>query len=184
MTCGRSSSGGRPPPAASRPTSWCSTAPASRPKGGAGVSPSRLGHGTTVEVVTDRRGVPLGAATGGAAVHEVNLAPAAPADLPPDLPVPRGVPVRADRAYDSDPLREQLDPDGFRRLARHRRNRTRPPVDDGRRLRRLQRRWVVERSFAWLEGFRRVGTRYERRCGLFDGFVSLACALVALNKLL
>jgi transposase len=114
----------------------------------------------------------------------VNVAGPALADIPPDLPVPWLVPVLADRAYDSDPLREQLDLDGFRLLARHRRNRTKPPVNDGRRLRRLKRRWVVERSFAWLKGFRRVGTRYERRCDLFDGFVSLACALVALNKLL
>ena len=55
-------------------------------------------------------------------------APAALADIPATVAVPWGVPVLADRAYDSDPLREQLDRDGFRLLARHRQNRTRPPV--------------------------------------------------------
>jgi transposase len=113
----------------------------------------------------------------------VNLAPAALADIPLTVDVPWGVPVLADRAYDSDPLREQLDLDGFRLLARHRRNRTKPPVNDGRRLRRLKRRWVVERSFAWLKSFRRVATRYERECHLYDGFVSLACAFIALARL-
>lgn len=113
----------------------------------------------------------------------MNLAPAALADIPPTVGVPWGVPVLADRAYDSDPLRERLDLDGFRLLARHRKNRTKPPVNDGRRLRRLRRRWVVERSFAWLKSFRRVSTRYERVCHLYDGFVALACAFIALARL-
>src|SRR5438067_1302458 len=119
-------------------------------KGGAGVGPCRQGCGTTLELVADRTGVPLGAATDGADVHEVNLAGPALADIPVAVDVPWGVPVLTDRAYDSDPLREGLAPDGFRLLARHRKNRTKPPVNDGRRLRRLKRRWVVERSFAWL----------------------------------
>jgi len=113
----------------------------------------------------------------------VNLGPAALADVPPAVEVPWGVPVLADKAYDSDTLREQLDLDGFRLLARHRKNRTKPPVNDGRRLRRLKRRWVVERSFAWLKSFRRVHTRYEVLCHLYDGFVALACALIAVSRL-
>ena len=113
----------------------------------------------------------------------MNLAPAALADIPPTVGVPWGVPVLADRAYDSDPLRERLDLDGFELLARHRKNRTKPPTTDGRKLRRLKRRWVVERTFAWVKSFRRVATRYERKCDLYDGFVSLACAFIALSRL-
>jgi len=113
----------------------------------------------------------------------VNLGPAALADLPPAVAVPWGVPVLADKAYDSDPLREELGLDGFRLLARHRKNRRKPPVNDGRRLRRLKRRWVVERSFAWLKSFRRVATRYELLAHLYDGFVALACAFIALGRL-
>ena len=113
----------------------------------------------------------------------MNLAEPALADIPAGVEVPWGVPVLADRGYDSDPLREQLDLDGFRLLARHRKNRKRPPVNDGRRLRRLKRRWVVERSFAWLKSFRRVATRYEVRCHLYDGFVHLACAFIAFGRL-
>lgn len=114
----------------------------------------------------------------------MNLAGPALADVPPDLPMPWPVPVLADRAYDSDPLRESLADDGFELVARHRSNRTKQATADGRVLRRLKRRWVVERSFAWLKSFRRVGTRHERRCDLYDGFVSLACAFLALNRLL
>lgn len=146
-------------------------------------SPCRLGQGATVELVTDRNGTPLGAAIDGAGVHEVTPAPDALADIPATVGVPRGVPVLADRAYDSDPLRERLGRDGFRLLARHRTNRTKPPVHDGRHLRRLRRRWVVERLFAWLTSFRRVATRSERLRHRHDGFVSLACAFIALARL-
>jgi IS5 family transposase len=97
--------------------------------------------------------------------------------------VPWAVPVLADRAYDSDPLRERLDPEGFELLARHRANRAKPPTNDGRKPRRLARRWVVERSFARVKSFRRVATRYEVKCHLYDGFVALACAFIALARL-
>lgn len=57
-------------------------------KGGVGVGPCRLGQGTTLELVVDRHGTPLGAATDGAGVHEVNLAGPALADVPAGLPMP------------------------------------------------------------------------------------------------
>ena len=132
--------------------------------------------------MTDRAGVPIGIATDAADVSEVHLGPAALADI--SVRVPWGVPVVADRAYDSDPLREDLAADGFTLVARHRRNRVRPPTADGRRRRRVRRRWVIERTFAWLHSFRRVVTRFERDIGRYDGFVRLACAFIALNKLL
>ena len=47
----------------------------------------------------------------------------------------------------------------------------------------LPRPWVVERSFARGKAFRRVATRYERKCDLYDGFVRLACAFSALARL-
>ena len=128
--------------------------------------------------------MPLGAATDGADTHEVRLGPAALADIPFGVALPRAVPVLADRAYDSDPLRASLRREGYRLVVRHRENRTRPATADGRELRRLARRWVVERTISWLKSFRRVATRYERRADLCDGFVHLGCAFLALNKLL
>ena len=113
----------------------------------------------------------------------MNLAGPALADVPPAVAGPWGVPVLADRGYDSDPLREELAERGFTLVARHRKNRKRPPTADGRRLRRLVRRWKVERSFAWLHSYRRVVTRFEKKIELYDGFVHLACAFIALNRL-
>jgi transposase len=46
-----------------------------------------------------------------------------------------------------------------------------------------QYRWVVERSFSWLLGFRRLGVRYERRADLLQGLLHLACALICVRCL-
>jgi transposase len=42
---------------------------------------------------------------------------------------------------------------------------------------------VVERSLAWLVGYRRLQVRYERRADVLLGFVHLACALVCLKSM-
>ena len=39
-------------------------------------------------------------------------------------------------------------------------------------------RWVVERSLAWLLGFRRLGVRYERRADILRGLLHLGCAVI------
>ena len=39
-------------------------------------------------------------------------------------------------------------------------------------------RWVVERTLAWLNRFRRLTVRYERRADLHQAFLSLGCALI------
>jgi IS5 family transposase len=44
-------------------------------------------------------------------------------------------------------------------------------------------RYVVERSLAWLVGYRRLQVRYERRADLLLGFAYLACALICLKSL-
>lgn len=53
---------------------------------------------------------------------------------------------------------------------------------DGRKLRRYRRRWIVERSFAWLFNFRRLFVRYERETRLFHAFICLACALIVMRR--
>lgn len=135
-------------------------------------------------VVVDRRsGVPLAAGTDAADVGETVLGAAVLAGIPVTVFVPPDTPVLADKGYDSDSLRDDLELQGFRLIAPHRKNRTKPTRNDGRRMRRYKRRFVVERTFAWVQSFRRVATRYEYLCHLYDGFVSLACAFIALSKL-
>ena len=44
-------------------------------------------------------------------------------------------------------------------------------------------RWVVERTLAWLNRFRRLTVRYERRADLHQAFLSLGCALICWQAL-
>ena len=39
-------------------------------------------------------------------------------------------------------------------------------------------RWVVERPFAWLNQFRRLGVRDEKQADIHPAFLSLGCALI------
>jgi transposase len=72
-----------------------------------------------------------------------------------------------DRAYDSDPLDEELRNDGIEMIAPHRSNRSKSPTQDRRRLSRYTRRWLVERFFAWIQNAQN-----------FLGFVQLACLVI------
>jgi hypothetical protein len=46
-----------------------------------------------------------------------------------------------------------------------------------------QHRWVIERSIAWLFGYRRLTSRYEVHAHLFCAFLTLAAALTCYKKL-
>ena len=88
-----------------------------------------------------------------------------------------------DRAYDSDPLDAFLSELGIAMIAPHRRNRTKPPTQDGRSLRRYKQRWKVERLFAWLGNFRRLVVRYEYHAANYLGFVQIGFLLILLRYL-
>jgi IS5 family transposase len=84
-----------------------------------------------LQVVTDAHGLPLGMAVAAANLSEQQLLMPALADVP--VPVARGVPVIADKGHDSDPLRNDLEAEGFVPIIPHRKNRVKPSRNDGRR---------------------------------------------------
>ena len=134
--------------------------------------------------MTEAQGIPLSSFTDSASVPEVQLLEPTLASIPGSIRRPERIPLIADRAYDSDPLRQTLAEQGIDLIAPHRKNRKKAQTNDGRKLRRYKRRWKIERTFAWLHSYRRAVTRFEKSITRFDGFVSLACAFIALNKLL
>jgi transposase len=139
-------------------------------------------------VVVDGQGVPLGNLLESASPAEVKL-------LEPTLDtiaVPRNGPGRPrkrparviyDKACDSDPLRKRLARRGIDLICPHRQNRVRPPLQDGRKLRRYTRRWKVERTFAWLGNFRRLVVRWESHITMYQAFFHVACLLITLRQL-
>jgi len=42
---------------------------------------------------------------------------------------------------------------------------------------------VVERTFAWLNQFRRLRIRYDKRADIHEAFLSLGCALICWQSL-
>jgi transposase len=83
--------------------------------------------------------------------------------------------LHADKGYDDPHLRAWL------RSRRITPRIARRGIETGERLGRH--RWVVERSFAWLTGYRRLTIRYERRARLFTAFLTLAATLTCYKKL-
>jgi transposase len=94
--------------------------------------------------------------------------------------------LAADRGYDSRLFRHYLARRGIRhsipmrRAApgqqRRYRPRTHPEVSSH--------RWKVERFFAWLNGFRRLGIRFERHSAIYLAFLHLAAIVICLRRLL
>jgi transposase len=152
----------------------------SREKRGCGVGKTKRGKGTKWMVVVDGRGVPLGDYLHSASPAEVRLAETTLAAIRvgrrhhPGRPRKKPLLVTADKAYDSDPLRKRLRQRGIELICPHKKNRVRPPPRDGRALRRYKRRWIVERTNAWLGNFRRLVVRYDRSQSIAPFFILLA----------
>lgn len=139
-------------------------------------------------VLSDGQGIPMTALLESASVNEVQLVE----PMVRRVRIPRrgrGRPrtrlrrLIYDKAADSDPLRKRLKSVGLDLIVPHRRNRVLPPIQDGRKLRRYRRRWKIERTMAWIQNFRRLVVRYDRKIEMFTAQVQLACAIIALKRL-
>ena len=129
--------------------------------------------------IADASGLPVAAHVESASPHEVKLV-----EDTIDRSFTQYAPDKliGDKAYDSDPLDDRLLEDrGVEMIAPHRKGRKKPNTQDGRKLRRYQRRWKVERLFAWLQNFRRLIVRYEYHAENFLGMVQLGCIKILLR---
>jgi transposase len=157
-------------------------------KRGLEIGKTKRGKGTKCMVVVDGKGVPLGVFLASASPAEVTLVHPTLATIavPRNGPGrPRSKPDRliADKAYDSEALRADLARRQIDLIAPHRRIRVRAARQDGHKLRRYKRRWIVERTFAWYGSFRRLVVRSERSPSLYLAFFHLASALIVMRRL-
>jgi len=152
---------------------------ASAKGGGDAIGKTRRGKGVKILAIVDRNGLPLSVSTHAANHHEVTLV-----QLSFDFYMIEAKPEKliGDKAYDSDALDESLKDQGVEMIAPHRSNRT-LKTQDGRALRRYQRRWLVERFFAWLQWKRRLLVRWEYYAENFLGLVQLASITMLLKRI-
>ena len=155
-------------------------------KGGSAVGKTRRGKGTKWMVLVDGQGLRLGVRLESASPGEATLAEATLKEVrvPRAKGRPRQKPQRliADRAYDSDPLRERLKKRGIELIAPYRKNNKQRRYEDGRKLRRYKRRWIIERTSAWFGQFRRLWGRHEHLLATYRAFFCLACLWITLRR--
>jgi transposase len=146
-----------------------------------GPNPTDRGRpGTKRHLATDAKGIPLAFLLTGANVHD-SVPFEELIDTIPAVTGKRGRPRRrpgklhADKAYDHRRCRDACKQRNIRpRIARR-------GQDTSQKLGRH--RWVIERSFAWINRFRRLTIRYERRIDIHQALTTIACSFICLRAL-
>ena len=125
--------------------------------------------------MVDRQGIPLAILLTAANVNETTMLEATldaiePIQRPRGRPRQRPEKLHADKGYESKKNRAALRKRGIQcRIARK-------GVESKQELGRH--RWVVERTHSWLNRYRRLKVRYERRADIHQAFLNIGCALI------
>ena len=148
------------------------------PGGGetAGRSPVDRGkQGLKRSTLTDATGVPLHLVAAGANRHDAPLLGPTLTGLATLGPLPLAVTVHLDRGYDSGVTRTLLDDLGF--TGEIARRGVPAPLQAGK-------RWVVERTQAWMNGFGKLRRCTEKARRVVDFYLFLAAAFVVTRCLI
>lgn len=147
------------------------------------------GKGSTVHVMTDGAGIPLVAVVTGAQVHEgqvaMDLVDGVWVPRPQGRPKQRPETLAADKGYDSRELRQELRRRGIRPsipqrmwLGRKRKPGRPPALHPA-----SAARWIVERTHAWMDNWRRLVVRWERHAHLYLALVFIAAFMICLRRI-
>jgi transposase len=134
---------------------------------------TRHGKGSKLQALVNEDSLPVAMQLESANPGEATTAVAL-LDLVDQMPVL----IVADRAYDSDPLRDEVIERNSTLLSPHRTGRTKPERDQEYIGRHYKQRWRVERLFAWLAPWRRLATRWEADPLNYNTWVCLATSLI------
>jgi putative transposase len=131
--------------------------------------------GTKRSLLTDGDGVPLSLAVSGANTHDIKL-------LEETLGGLIIIPAKkieqhlcADKAYDSEKAREEIQNLGYEDHIRSRGEKKIAKMKNGTKAR----RWVVERTHSWFNRYRRLFIRWEKKSKNYEALLHFACAVVA-----
>lgn len=100
-----------------------------------------------------------------------------PVERPQPTPhTPQGMCM--DKGYDYQPVREAIERAGF---TPHIRSRAQEAEAKQYPSSAKPRRWVVERTHSWMNRFRRILIRWDKKIENYVAFLHLACGLIALR---
>lgn len=145
-----------------------------------GFSPKDVNHGgSKIMVLSDKKGIPLSAVVVPANQYESQLLEETLGNIMIERPHRKlGVQhICGDKAYDSMWCRESADEYGY---IHHFRERGEEVPE---KKKHKPKRWVVERTHAWMNRFRRIVNRWDVTARSYESFIGLACATIILSKL-
>jgi putative transposase len=152
------------------------------PLGGDSTGPNptdRAKSGTKRSLLTEARGIPLGLAVAGANRHDMKLVEATLASIPIERPAPTlEAPQHLclDKGYDDEAVRETVADYGYTAHIRTRgEEASAKQAIPGYRAR----RWPVERTHSWMNRFRRLLIRWEKKTDNYLAMLHFACAWIA-----
>ena len=138
----------------------------------------RAKGGTKRSVLTEGNGIPVGLTIDGANRNDFRMT----YDTIESIPIARPKPTRShtqgmclDKGYDYDEARDVVEAFGFTAHIRARGEEAQAiKKEAGFRAR----RWVVERVHSWMNRFRRILVRWEKRADTFLAMLHLACGII------
>ena len=130
-------------------------------------------------MLTEGHGVPLSVAVDGANRHDMKLTRRTLEGVVIERPDPTAASpqnVCWDKGYDYDEVRDILQEFGFTAHIR-------PRGEEAQALReeagKKARRWVVERAHSWMNRFRRLLVRWDKKPENYLAFLHFVCGLIA-----
>jgi putative transposase len=148
-----------------------------------GKNPTDRGKiGTKRSVLTDSGGVPIGLAVEGANRNDFKMVHETLTSIPVERPMP--IPEKPqgmclDKGDDFDEVRELLATFGF---TAHIQARGEEAQAIKREAGYKARRWVVERTHSWMNRFRRLLVRWDKKVSNYLAFLHLACAYITYRR--
>ncbi len=123
--------------------------------------------------------MPVGLAVEGANRHDMKLVRTTIESIVVERPEatedePQGMCL--DKGYDYDEVREILEEFGFTAHIKARGEEAKELKEEASKR---ARRWVVERSHSWMNRFRRILVRWDKKSENYLAFLHFACALIA-----
>ncbi len=130
-------------------------------------------------MLTEGHGVPIGLAVAGANRHDMKMARETLEHIVAERPTPTVAQPQGmclDKGYDFQEVRELLAEFGFTAHIRSRGEEAKQLKQDAQKK---ARRWVVERAHSWMNRFRRILIRWDKKPENYLAFLHFACALIA-----
>jgi len=142
----------------------------------------RAKKGVKRSLLTEGSGVPVGLAIDGANRHDCKMAKPTIKSIPVKRPKPtkrKKQGMCLDKGYDSGEVRDLVEAFGYTAHIRSR-------GEDAQAVKHeagfKARRWVVERTHSWMNRFRRVLTRWEKKPENYLALLHFVCAIITFRS--